>query len=361
MIELHLKNVTKLFGETKAVDNVTVHVNKGELFFLLGPSGCGKTTCLRTIAGFYKPDEGELYFDDKLMNNVPPHKRNIGMVFQNYALWPHMTVHENVEYGLNVRKLPANVRRDKVQKVLEVVQMEKYADRNPNQLSGGQQQRIALARALVIEPDILLLDEPLSNLDAKLRLEMRQEIKRIHSEAGITAVYVTHDQKEALSLADRAAIMKDGKIVQIGTPREIYNLPINKFVADFIGETNFIYGKAKEQKGKEILIETSIGNVWASFKDQNFTDGDDVICSIRPESVSITDEPLKDIPNQYEAIVSNFTYLGDVEEYWLKMQDSSEIKVVLHNPGQNERHVGDKVYIQFQIKDIIALTNEKTS
>lgn len=354
MIELYLKNVSKLFGETRAVDNVTVNVNKGELFFLLGPSGCGKTTCLRTIAGFYKPDEGDLYFDDRLMNHVPPHKRNIGMVFQNYALWPHMTVYENVEYGLNVRKLPANIRREKIHRVLEIVQMGKYADRNPNQLSGGQQQRIALARALVIEPDILLLDEPLSNLDAKLRLEMRQEIKRIHSEAGITAVYVTHDQKEALSLADRAAIMKDGKIIQIGTPREIYNLPINKFVADFIGETNFIYGKAKQKQGKEIMIETSIGDIWASSVNWDFTIGDNLLCSIRPESINITDELLKDAQNQFEATVSKFTYLGDVEEYWLRMQDSSEIKVVLHNPGQYERHIGDNVYIQFQIKDTIA-------
>ena len=240
MIELHLKNVSKLFGETRAVDSITLDVKKGELFFFLGPSGCGKTTCLRTIAGFYQPDEGELYFDDKLMNNIPPHKRNIGMVFQNYALWPHMTVYENVEYGLNVRKVPVDDKKKKIQEVLEIVQMDRYATRNPNQLSGGQQQRIALARALVIEPDILLLDEPLSNLDAKLRLEMRHEIKRIHSEAGITSVYVTHDQKEALSLADRAAVMRDGKIVQIGTPREIYNLPANKFVADFIGETNFV-------------------------------------------------------------------------------------------------------------------------
>jgi iron(III) transport system ATP-binding protein len=299
MIELHLKNVSKLFGETRAVDDVTLDVREGELFFLLGPSGCGKTTWLRVVAGFYKPDAGELYFDDRLMNNVPPHKRNIGMVFQNYALWPHMDVYENVEYGLNVRKLSPKVKREKVGRVLEIVRMEEYADRNPNQLSGGQQQRIALARALVIEPDILLLDEPLSNLDAKLRLDMRQEINRIHSEAGITSVYVTHDQKEALSLADRVAVMRDGKIVQIGTPREIYNLPASRFVADFIGETNFLQGKLKAEVDEGFLVDTSIGEVRSALTDVGATRrvastaGDIILCSIRPESISVSDDPLE--------------------------------------------------------------------
>ena len=358
MIELYLKNVSKFFGETKAVDDVTLDVKEGELFFLLGPSGCGKTTCLRVAAGFYKPDVGELYFDDRLMNDVPPHKRNIGMVFQNYALWPHMNVYENVEYGLSVRKLPANVKREKVERVLEIVRMEEYADRNPNQLSGGQQQRIALARALVIEPDILLLDEPLSNLDAKLRLDMRQEIKRIHSEAGITSVYVTHDQKEALSLADRVAVMRDGKIVQIGTPREIYNFPASSFVADFIGEANFLQGKLKTEVGGELLVDTPIGEVRSALTDGKFATGDVVLCSIRPESISVSDDPLKDVPNQFEARLSSITYLGNVEEYWLNVRDSLEMKVTLHNPGQRKRHVGDKVYILFQPQDTFVLPAE---
>lgn len=355
MIELHLKNVSKLFGETRAVDNVTVSVEKGELFFLLGPSGCGKTTCLRTVAGFYQPDEGGLYFGDRLMNDVPPHKRNIGMVFQNYALWPHMTIYENVEYGLNVRKIPAEIKKEKVQKVLEIVRMAEYADRNPNQLSGGQQQRIALARALVIEPDVLLLDEPLSNLDAKLRLEMRQEIKRIHSEAGITAIYVTHDQKEALSLADRMAVMRDGKIVQIGAPREVYNLPTNSFVADFIGETNFLRGKLKQATGEVFLVETPIGDVRGKPAGAELTAGDVVVCSVRPESVNISDDPLENTPNQFEARVSNITYLGDVEEYWLKLKDILDMKITLYNPGQYERHVGDRVYVRFQPQNAVLL------
>ncbi len=360
MTELHLKNVSKLFGETKAVDDVTLDVREGELFFLLGPSGCGKTTCLRIIAGFYRPDVGELYFDDRMMNDVPPHKRNIGMVFQNYALWPHMTVYENVEYGLNVRKMPAGVKREKVQEVLGIVRMQRYADRTPNQLSGGQQQRIALARALVIEPDVLLLDEPLSNLDAKLRLDMRQEIKRIHSEAGITSVYVTHDQKEALSLADRVAVMRDGKIVQIGSPRDIYNLPVNGFVADFIGETNFLEGKVKSEAGGELIVDTRDGQVRATLADSGaFAPGETAICSVRPESINISDEPLEDVPNQFEARITSVTYLGDVEEYWLSLGDSLKIKAVLHNPGQYERRAGDRVYIYFQPQDAVALRAEK--
>ena len=357
MIELYLKSVSKLFGETRAVDNVDIRVKGGELFFLLGPSGCGKTTCLRTIAGFYQPDEGEIYFGDKLMNNVPPHKRNIGMVFQNYALWPHMTIYENVEYGLSVRKLPAKVKKEKVERVLEIVRMEDYADRNPNQLSGGQQQRIALARALVIEPDILLLDEPLSNLDAKLRLEMRQEIKRIHSESGITSVYVTHDQKEALSLADRMAVMKDGKIAQIGTPREVYNIPINSFVADFIGETNFVKGKVKENIDDTFILNTSVGEVRAAAKGKSFSVGDIISCSIRPESIDISDSCIDDGFNHFEAKISSITYLGDVEEYWINVRNSLDLKVILHNPGQHERKAGDKVYICFDHQDAILLSD----
>ncbi|MFC1713293.1 ABC transporter ATP-binding protein [Candidatus Poribacteria bacterium] len=355
MIELHLKNVSKLFGETRAVDDVTLDVEKGELFFLLGPSGCGKSTFLRTIAGFYQPDTGELYFDDKLVNDLPPHKRNIGMVFQNYALWPHMSVYQNVEYGLNVRRLSTELKRQKVMKVLEIVQMTEYADRNPNQLSGGQQQRIALARALVIEPDILLLDEPLSNLDAKLRLEMRHEIKRIHSAAGITSVYVTHDQKEALSLADRMAIMKDGRIAQIGTPRDVYNIPADSFVADFIGETNFVQGKLEAVYGEEFFMGSSIGDIISTHSSTEMSAGDSVLCSIRPESIDVSDEPLENVPNQFEARISSITYLGNVEEYCLRLTDSLEVKATIQNPGEYERHVGDKIYVLFQPQNAVLL------
>jgi iron(III) transport system ATP-binding protein len=369
-VEVHLQNVVKLFGDVSAVDDVTLEIKKGELFFLLGPSGCGKTTCLRIIAGFYRPDLGKLYFDDRLINDVPPHKRNTGMVFQNYALWPHMTVYENVEYGLNVRKLPKDVKKEKVNRALEIVQMTKYADRTANQLSGGQQQRIALARALVIEPDVLLLDEPLSNLDAKLRLEMRQEIKRIHSESSITAVYVTHDQKEALSLADRLAVMNNGKIVQVGAPREVYNFPASRFVADFIGETNFIKGTLRAKSNQSASVESVIGNIQSIYSPfeggvgggyHQISEGDALICSIRPESINILNSPVIDKENQFQGKVLNLTYLGNVEEYQLLIEEKMEAKAVLHNPSSVERHPGEEVIVHFEPKDVVLLPVNETT
>ena len=242
MSSITLRNITKQFGRTSAVDGIDLTIPSGDLFFLLGPSGCGKTTLLRMIAGFIEPTAGQVVFGEKDVTALPPNKRNTGMVFQSYALWPHMSVAENVAYGLKIRKLDKPARDRKVAKALESVRMAEYADRKPNQLSGGQQQRVALARALVIEPTVLLLDEPLSNLDAKLRLEMRSEIRRLCTETGITTVYVTHDQKEALSMADGVAVLKDGAVQQVGPPRELYERPRSRFVADFLGETNFIAG-----------------------------------------------------------------------------------------------------------------------
>jgi len=354
-VEVHLQNVVKSFDDVAAVNDVTLDIKKGELFFLLGPSGCGKTTCLRIVAGFYRPDSGNLYFDDRLMNDVPPHKRNTGMVFQNYALWPHMTVYENVEYGLNVRKLPKVVKKEKVERALAIVQMTEYADRTANQLSGGQQQRIALARALVIEPDVLLLDEPLSNLDAKLRLEMRQEIKRIHSEANITAIYVTHDQKEALSLADRLAVMNDGKIVQVGTPREVYNFPASQFVADFIGETNFIEGTLRAKNNHSASVESVIGNIQSSNIYHEISEGAELVCSIRPESINILNKSTIDKENQFQGKILDLTYLGNVEEYQLLIEEKIEAKAVLHNPSREARNPGEDVVVHFEPKDVILL------
>ena len=309
-VAVRLDHVVKAFDTTVAVNDVSLEILEGELFFLLGPSGCGKTTCLRIIAGFYEPDVGELRFGDRVMNKVRPHKRNTGMVFQNYALWPHMTVYENVEYGLTVRKVDKATRKEKVMEVLNVVRMPEYADRPVNKLSGGQQQRIALARALVIEPDVLLLDEPLSNLDAKLRLEMRHEIKRIHSQADITAIYVTHDQDEALSLADRMAIMRDGVIIQVGAPREVYCAPANSFVANFIGETNFIEGRIRALSNGAAEIETAVGILRTTTINHDFVNGENVTCSIRPESIHMDDEMPANAPNPLSAKVLDATYLG---------------------------------------------------
>ena len=249
MGSITLSGIRKFYGTTKAVDGVDLVIEQGELFFLLGPSGCGKTTLLRMIAGFIDPTEGRIDFEGRDVTFTPPNKRNTGMVFQSYALWPHMTVAENVAYGLVLRKLPADVRAAQVAEALTMVQMDEYAARKPNELSGGQQQRVALARALVVKPDVLLLDEPLSNLDAKLRLEMRTEIRRICKKSGITTVYVTHDQDEALSMADRIAVLKSGSVRQLGPPRDLYRKPATRFVAEFLGETNFVPAEVTESKG----------------------------------------------------------------------------------------------------------------
>ncbi|MCS6859271.1 MAG: ABC transporter ATP-binding protein [Abditibacteriales bacterium] len=359
MVSVHLEKVSKLFGTVRAVDNVSLDIKEGELFFLLGPSGCGKTTCLRIVAGFYEPDEGQLRFGTRMMNRVPPHLRNTGMVFQNYALWPHMTVFENVEYGLTLRKFSAAERRKKVMEALEIVRMTEHAHKSPNQLSGGQQQRVALARALVIEPEVLLLDEPLSNLDAKLRLEMRQEIKRIHKETHLTAIYVTHDQKEALSIADRMAVMNAGRVEQVGTPREVYRRPANRFVAEFIGETNFIPGKIGRISPMVARVETPVGPLLALRPAQTFHEGASVLCCIRPEALSFVAEHAT-VDNHVDAVIESVIYLGDQEQYQLHLDKAgdaewSRVKVTVLNPGEPQRAPGQRVTLFLNPEDIAVL------
>lgn len=237
-MKISLENLSKTFDSHLAIDHVSLDIRSGEMFFLLGSSGCGKTTLLKMLAGFHTPDTGKILFGEKDITSTPPHKRNSSLVFQNYALWPHMTIFQNVAYGLKIRKLKPSLIKEKVLTSLKQVHLDHLADRKPNALSGGQQQRVALARAIITEPDILLFDEPLSNLDAKLRIEMRSEIKRLHQLHPITTLYVTHDQEEALSMADRVAIMNNGKIEQIDTPQQIYNFPKTPFVANFLGKMN---------------------------------------------------------------------------------------------------------------------------
>lgn len=351
-VSVQLNQISKAFDTTYAVNDVSLTIESGELFFLLGPSGCGKSTLLRVIAGFYRPDTGLLMFDDIDMVNVPPHQRNTGMVFQNYALWPHMTVGENIEYGLQLRKLDKPKRNEKIDKVLDMVQMTEYRDRPVNTLSGGQQQRIALARAMVIEPSVLLLDEPLSNLDAALRQNLRDEIKEIHRRTKITTIYVTHDQIEAISMADRMAIMKDGVFVQVGTPREIYQHPANPFVASFVGETNFISGSIKEISEGKATIETEIGILHSENIHQEFTLGQEVECSIRPETIRLGGNAAV---NQLAAIVGTITYLGRTEEYELRIADTLKLKAIIHNPGTDAIKEGDSVIISIPPESIIPL------
>lgn len=356
MVRVTLDAITKRFGHVVAVDGVTLKIEKGDLFFLLGPSGCGKTTLLRMVAGFYAPDEGTIRFDDRDMTNVPPHKRNTGMVFQNYALWPHMTVAENVAYGLEVRDMPASERQERVRTALTTVRMDSYADRTPNQLSGGQQQRIALARALVIEPDVVLLDEPLSNLDAKLRLEVRHEIRRIHDALGVTMMYVTHDQKEALSMADRVAVIDRGRIEQVGSPREVYSSPASTFVAGFIGETNVISGRIVA-RAMPVAVETSYGNLTATRLPETVT-VDEVACSIRPEAMSVVVGNRVRSGGFIEGIVQSVVYLGDTEQYIVSLGGEKEVRCVESNPSQPKAQVGDRVRLTFEAEDVILLPSE---
>lgn len=289
---VNIENVSKQFGQVYGVKDLNLEIKAGEFFTFLGPSGCGKTTTLRMIAGFYYPTKGKILFDERDVTRLQPNKRNIGMVFQNYALFPHMTVDENIAFGLQVRKFSKAEIQYKVDRIRGQVHLAAYGNRKINELSGGQQQRVALARALVIEPDILLLDEPLSNLDAKLREETRIEIKRIQSELGVTTIYVTHDQMEAMAMSDRIMVMENGFIKQIGTPQEIYNRPVDRFVANFIGETNLIEGTIQAINEEDIKVKTANGHIFTGRKQQSSPTlthmiGDKVFISIRPESIHL--------------------------------------------------------------------------
>ncbi|MFQ6089225.1 MAG: ABC transporter ATP-binding protein [Candidatus Methanofastidiosia archaeon] len=321
MIEVKLRNVTKTFGEIKAVDCVDIKIENGELFTLLGPSACGKTTILRLIAGFYIPDEGKIFFDEHDVTDLPPNERETGMVFQNYALWPHMNVFENIAYGLKVRKLPAEEIKKRVKDVLKLTHLAGFEKRQPHQLSGGQQQRIALARALVIRPKVLLLDEPLSNLDAKLRIEMRNEISRIQKRLGITTIYVTHDQEEALSISDRLAVMNLGKIQQIGSPLKIYSSPSNLFVADFIGECNLVEGEICG-RNDFLEIETELGTKFFGVSLKNLN-SKRVFCAIRPENIVLA-RP-KEKYNSFSGNVVASQYFGKVNRLFVKVKNKTII------------------------------------
>ena len=312
MSGIRLDHVCKSFGRTVAVDDVTLTVEPGELFLLLGPSGCGKTTLLRLLAGFCRADRGTIHFGQRPIDPVPARLRNTGMVFQNYALWPHMTVSQNVAFGLDVRRVPRAERRQRVAEALDLVRMAGYDKRYPTQLSGGQQQRIALARALVIQPDILLLDEPLSNLDARLRVAMREEIRRIHDQTRVTTVYVTHDQKEALSLADRIAVMRDGRVVQVDTPETVYHRPGSTFVAQFVGETNLIEGRVVGRgDGGAWRVETAVGELTVATAETAPPEEHDVVCSIRPEALRVAGDDDTTQPNRLHVQVEREVFLGE--------------------------------------------------
>ena len=331
-MKISLRGVAKRFGDAVAVDHTTLEIADGELFTLLGPSGCGKTTLLRLIAGFYRPpDGGEIHFGGRRVETLPPYQRNIGMVFQNYALWPHMTVRGNITYGLRLRKLTAGEIERRLADGLRKVNLVGMEERYPGQLSGGQQQRVALARALVLNPDILLLDEPLSNLDAKIRGHVRGEIRKLQKELGITTIYVTHDQEEALSMSDRVAVMRDGRILQVAAPRTLYERPIDRFVADFVGTNNFISGVCRERSAEHAVVETPLGRLRGRPAD-SVAVGARCVLAVRPENLAIGG----DGENVLEGRVSLAAYLGNTLRYDVETAAGLVLKVDVRDPWHHD-------------------------
>jgi len=357
MVSIHLSNLRKTFGDVVATDDINMTIEDGKLTTLLGPSGCGKTTLLRLIAGFYWPDRGSIFFDDKDATKVPPNKRNTGMCFQNYALWPHMSVFDNIAYGLKMKRVDGmqytkEAIKSRVDTALDLVRMGGLGERNPHQLSGGQQQRVALARALVIEPDVLLLDEPLSNLDAKLRHEMREEILRIQGELGITTVYVTHDQIEALSISDMVAVMDEGYIQQYDPPREIYAFPQTLFVADFIGKCTFINGEIESIDG---LLQIRLPNGQSvsgrsPVKGYPFEIGEEVRCAVRPEDLRLERGSSSD--NEIAGSVDQVIYVGSSIEVHFNV---GSIPAVATLDPDTEISQGDEIRLYSPPQDLMVL------
>lgn len=354
MPEVRLAEVTKRYGKVVAVDRLSLTVQDQEMVSLLGPSGCGKTTTLRCIAGFVIPDTGKIFIGEQEVTRVPPEKRDIGFVFQNFALWPHMTVYQNLAFGLRLRKIPKAQIKGRVQEALALVRMAGMEDRFPRQLSGGQQQRVALARALVLRPRVLLLDEPLSNLDAKLREEMRFEIRELQRQLKITAIYVTHDQAEALVLSDRIAILNHGKIVQIGTPEEIYQRPVNTFVAGFIGLCTFIEAQVITLSSDGSILRTEDGLTIKTIKKDLFL-GQRVTLAVRPEFITISVAKPETSENVFPARITRYAYLGDNLDCWLRI-GKWDLRTRL--PVSLSPTVGQEVFVRLKPEHIIVIPAE---
>src|SRR3990170_4015354 len=344
-MQVRLDGVVKRFKAVEAMAGVSVFITEGEFFTLLGPSGCGKTTTLRIIAGFYDPDEGTVHFGDTPMNGIPPADRGIGIVFQNYALWPHMTVYGNVAYGLRIKKIPAPEIGPRVKATLRQVGLEGLEDRTPGQLSGGQQQRVAVARALVLNPRVLLLDEPLSNLDAKVRSCLRSEIRRLQQDLRITAVYVTHDQEEAMVLSDRIAVMDAGRVLQIGTPVELYERPASLFVADFIGTSNLLPGDVVEARDGRVDVRTPAGIVRGTAAGP-LGPGTPVMVAFRPENVRLVDGAAPETTLPGTVVLTQ--YLGSLIRYEVEIAGGIVVRVDVGDPHRHARLApGDAVEIGF--------------
>ena len=365
-MRIQLNDVVKRFGALEAVSHVSLDIRDGELFTLLGPSGCGKTTILRLIGGFHRPDQGQIHFGEREVSAIPPYQRNIGMVFQNYALWPHMTIFDNVAYGLKIKKTAKAEIPPRVNRVLAMVNLTGLEKRYPGQLSGGQQQRVALARALVLNPDVLLLDEPLSNLDAKIRQQVRAEIRKLQKELAITSIYVTHDQEEALTISDRIAVVNHGKLQQLGTPRDLYERPESPFVADFIGVNNLIAGEVKEIDATrdEMTVATRFG-VLRCLQHDSLRVGDACKISVRPEVASIgapgtAVSGAQNGENVVSGTVSFASYIGNAIRYDIELAPCTAtdgearetvFKVDVQNPWNQQLFpLAQRVCVRFPIR-----------
>ena len=352
MARLQLTGLTKTYGDFHAVAGVDLDIRQGELVVLLGPSGCGKTTTLRMIAGFIAPTAGEIRLGGNDITRQPPWKRNTGLVFQSYALFPHLSVADNVAFGLRMRKLAQPRIAAKLAEVLRLVRLEKLADRLPRELSGGQQQRVALARALVIEPDILLLDEPLSNLDAKLRHEVRVEIRELQKELGLTTVMVTHDQEEALTMADRLVVMSNGQVQQVGSQRDLYENPANTFVAGFVGRTNFLHGRVetpgvfRSESGLAIRCDEGAATHGRTL-------------ALRPERLSLVAARVAEADNCFPGTVEFASYLGGILEYYVRLTPQDRLMVQAPNKLADAAHdVGDRVYLHWPARASLVLADD---
>jgi iron(III) transport system ATP-binding protein len=354
MVPVTLDGISRRFGSTEVVRGISLHIEPSELFFLLGPSGCGKSTLLRIIAGLLEPTTGMIRFGDRDVTSTPTRLRQTAMVFQGYALWPHMTVEQNVAFGLEVRKVPAAQRRQRVAEALAAVRLGAYAARRPGQLSGGEQQRVALARALVVRPEVLLLDEPLSNLDAKLRLEMRSEIRRICRETKITTIYVTHDQEEAMSMADRVAVMESGALRQVGPPEALYRRPANRFVAEFLGMSNFLRGRVVERRGALATLQTSAGRLHSSTAPGDLSPEREATCSLRPEALRLLGSE-----EQAENVMTGqhleSVFLGGVVHHTIELPGPVRVRVS-EASSRHRSFDGGVVRLGIEASDVVVLT-----
>lgn len=347
---IRIENVCKDYGENRVVQSLNMDIYEGEFLTMLGPSGCGKTTTLRMIAGFEKPTCGHIYIEGKEIQEVEPYNREVNTVFQNYALFPHMTIYENIAFGLGIKKVAKEEIHRRVGEMLELVQLIGYENRRPNQLSGGQKQRVAIARALINQPKVLLLDEPLGALDLKLRKQMQFELKRLQKKLGITFIYVTHDQEEALAMSDRIAILSGGVLEQLDRPKDIYNRPNSRFVADFIGESNLFYGSVKSKNANEIEVTLESGSVTANSEMVRV--GDIVDISVRPENLKLSLEPVEGFC--CPGVIKEYVFIGNIHKVIVQLASGKELRIN-QSPKHEELPAGTSVHLYWEKEDAVVI------